>query len=204
MGADQHPIQRDFRHVVKRYETLHTTSRERLNYEASLASLEESRLGIRQNESVKRLTQLVFIFIPVSIVTSIFGMNVDVLSGDGAKWWTVIVGIVVTYIFLAVPLAMTFKEKIKGRKTRIYAKSGYTAFRDRRTDRRMEKRMSKSRREPSESSVDLEKNDVALTTIAEVDAKPLTDTGLGATAETILRDESKSNKETGTKPANVD
>lgn len=81
--------------------------RAQIGYEASVASLEESKLGIElskagltQNQSVKRLTQLAFIFIPLSFLTSVFGMNIDVLAGDGARWWTVIIGGVIVYILV--------------------------------------------------------------------------------------------------------
>lgn len=56
-------ILRDFKYVVEKYETFHRAKREQLNYEASMASLKESRLGIQQNQRVKRLTQLAFVFI---------------------------------------------------------------------------------------------------------------------------------------------
>lgn len=43
----QHPVRRDFGHVVQRYELVHRAVRKRLNDEASMASLKESRLRIQ-------------------------------------------------------------------------------------------------------------------------------------------------------------
>lgn len=106
----QHPIMRDLAHVVHRFELMHRATRERLNYEASIASLKESRLGIQQNQSVKRLTQLAFVFIPMSLVASVFGMNIDLLSGQGAKWWTVIIGAAIVYALLAIPFCFIILE----------------------------------------------------------------------------------------------
>lgn len=104
---------RDFNFVVEEYEIYYNILREKFNYEASsaslkasLASLEESRRGIQQNHSVKRLTQLAFVFIPLSFITSTFGMNVDVLTGDKAKWWTVLIGAVIVYFIVGVPFLL--------------------------------------------------------------------------------------------------
>jgi Mg2+ and Co2+ transporter CorA len=52
----------------------------------------ESKLGIKQNRGLKRLTQLAFIFVPFSFVISVFGMNIEKLTSDGARWWTAIAG----------------------------------------------------------------------------------------------------------------
>lgn len=100
-------IIKDLEYLRERYETVDQHRRAQIGYEASVASLEESKLGIElskagltQNQSVKRLTQLAFIFIPLSFLTSVFGMNIDVLAGDGARWWTVIIGGVIVYILV--------------------------------------------------------------------------------------------------------
>jgi hypothetical protein len=106
-------ILRDFELVQKKYELMARTLREELNYDASMASLEESRLGIQQNASVKRLTQLAFVFIPLGFVTSVFGMNIDKLSGNGVKWWTVIVGAAIMYGLVAIPILIINRAHIK-------------------------------------------------------------------------------------------
>jgi Mg2+ and Co2+ transporter CorA len=116
-------IVREFQFVLDRHESVGQSLREQLNYTASIASLKESRLGIQQNQSVKRLTQLAFVFIPLNFVTSVFGMNITPLSGDGAKWWTVLVGAVICYALLAMPLFLLnrqFKEwRVKRRKPKV-------------------------------------------------------------------------------------
>ncbi|KAH7136106.1 hypothetical protein B0J11DRAFT_178657 [Dendryphion nanum] len=114
-------IQKDFNRVVEEYEAFYYAMREELSYEASLASLEESRIGIQQTHSVKRLTQLAFIFIPLSFLTSAFGMNIDVLSGNGAKWWTVLIGALIVYFVLAVPFVIMRVKDSKKSKEPKYA-----------------------------------------------------------------------------------
>ncbi|KAG9246039.1 hypothetical protein BJ878DRAFT_478705 [Calycina marina] len=76
--------------------------REQLNCNASIMSLKESRLGIEQIQTVKGLTQLEFVFIPISFLTSVFRMNNEKLSGDGPKLWTVFIGVPIEYGFVAI------------------------------------------------------------------------------------------------------
>lgn len=66
-------------------------SREMLQTNFSLWSIRDSNRSIEEAESLKRLTQLAFIFVPLSFVTSFFGMNVQELSGDGVKLWIFLV-----------------------------------------------------------------------------------------------------------------
>ena len=65
--------------------------REQMQTEIGLLSIQESRRSIDEAISVKRLTQLAFVFIPLSFVTSVFGMNVQEISGNGVKIWIFVV-----------------------------------------------------------------------------------------------------------------
>lgn len=123
-GVIVHPLIRDVAFVIERFEHFYQAWTNKLSHEASMASLEESRLGIQQNKDVKRLTELALVFIPLSLVTSTFGMNVDVLSGKGAKWWTVIIGVVIIYSLVALMISTFGTEDRKRRK-----KEGETALR---------------------------------------------------------------------------
>jgi Mg2+ and Co2+ transporter CorA len=94
----------DIKYLRDRYEDVEKNLCLKLNYETSIASSGESRLGItlfeaglQQNQSVKRLAQLAFIFIPLRFITSVFGININVLNGTSADWWTVIIGTVIVY-----------------------------------------------------------------------------------------------------------
>lgn len=51
----------------------------------------ESRRSIKEAVSVKRLTQLAFVFIPLSYVSSLFGMNITEMSGNGPRLWVFLV-----------------------------------------------------------------------------------------------------------------
>ncbi|PGH14578.1 hypothetical protein AJ79_02913 [Helicocarpus griseus UAMH5409] len=68
-----------------------------VNMSAAIASLEESKRSVQQNESLKRLTKLAFVFVPLTFVTSVFGMNLDLLGSGQAKTWMVIVAVPLAY-----------------------------------------------------------------------------------------------------------
>jgi hypothetical protein len=49
-------------------------------------SLQESRKSLQQADTIGRVSILAFVFLPLSLVTSFFGMNVQQLAGAGATW----------------------------------------------------------------------------------------------------------------------
>ena len=59
----------------------------RIQIETGLASIRESQRSIEEAVSVKRLTQLAFVFIPLTYSTSLFGMNIEEMTGSGPKLW---------------------------------------------------------------------------------------------------------------------
>ena len=59
----------------------------RIQIETGLASIRESQRSIEEAVSVKHLTQLAFIFIPLTYSTSLFGMNIEEMTGNGPKLW---------------------------------------------------------------------------------------------------------------------
>lgn len=76
----------ELRDVVSDSCRLEMEMRERIQVYVAAMSLLESRRGIQQTSSVVRLTQLAFIFIPLTFTTGVFGMNVEILK-NGAPMW---------------------------------------------------------------------------------------------------------------------
>ena len=66
----------DFKALKQRIEVLRLRGQSLLGRLVSSLSLRESRQSIQQNMSTKRVTQLAFLFLPLSFSTSLFGMNV--------------------------------------------------------------------------------------------------------------------------------
>ncbi|KAI3321005.1 ankyrin repeat-containing domain protein [Xylariaceae sp. AK1471] len=58
-----------------------------IQLEFNLASIMEARKSTSTNRSLKRLTWVTFVFLPLLFVASLFGMNVDILSDDPSWWW---------------------------------------------------------------------------------------------------------------------
>lgn len=59
--------------------------RDEIHRQNTLLTLEVSEQSIKESQSVRRLTQLAFVFIPLTFVTSCFGMNLDILSSGSAQ-----------------------------------------------------------------------------------------------------------------------
>jgi len=72
--------------IIQRARKLEVHLREEIQLNVGNLSLEESRKSIQQTNSVGRISFLAFIFFPISIVCSFFGMNIRELNGTGVSW----------------------------------------------------------------------------------------------------------------------
>jgi hypothetical protein len=77
--------------------------------EASLLSIQESKRSIEEAHAITRLTQLAFVFLPLTFVTGVFGMNIKPFK-DGADTWK----FAITLVSVAVP-AFLFGMRTAGR-----------------------------------------------------------------------------------------
>jgi Mg2+ and Co2+ transporter CorA len=82
-------LEQDFTHLCDRAITLHSRTTEAITVLMTSISISENQKAISQAQRVGRLTFLGFIFIPCSITTSFFGMNIKELNGSslGIQWW---------------------------------------------------------------------------------------------------------------------
>ncbi|KAH8650591.1 hypothetical protein BGZ60DRAFT_193086 [Tricladium varicosporioides] len=74
------------RKMLERARNLELHVRDTIQLNVSSLSLRESRRSITQADSIGRITFLAFIFLPLSLVTSFFGMNIQELTGNGFSW----------------------------------------------------------------------------------------------------------------------
>jgi hypothetical protein len=72
--------------MIAQSRTLEQHVRDTIQLNVSSLALRESRKSIEQADSVRRITFLAFVFLPLSLVTSFFGMNIEELTGTGAPW----------------------------------------------------------------------------------------------------------------------
>lgn len=101
-----------YRDLLRDYEDLLNYTKQReielkdvLSHKVSLLALKESKESIRQTQIVSRLSQLAFVFIPLTFVTSCFGMNLTALgSGKGEIWVFCVIAaaLTVTIILISV------------------------------------------------------------------------------------------------------
>lgn len=80
-------IERDFEHLLKRAQTLHSRTTEAIAVLMSSISIFESQKAIQQAEDMARLTSLAFLFVPLSFATSLFGMNFKELDDKKLSIW---------------------------------------------------------------------------------------------------------------------
>lgn len=70
---------------------LETHVRDTIQLNIGNLALQESRKSIQQANTVGRISFLAFVFIPLSLATSFFGMNISELTGSGASWKTFVI-----------------------------------------------------------------------------------------------------------------
>jgi hypothetical protein len=120
-SADQHQascdIIHDFRYLVSRAETLLKTCEDGKATLVSNDSVQEAKRSARESELVTQLTKatnrLTFIFLPISFVTSLFGMNFNEFGqGPLSIWiWGVITFPLLILCVLIVERGQWFKAK---------------------------------------------------------------------------------------------
>lgn len=73
--AFTHTLLQDFRSLLNRTEIMSDLCKSRLHILMSRAGIVESNKAIEQAKEVTKLTRLAFVFVPLSFVSSFFGMN---------------------------------------------------------------------------------------------------------------------------------
>jgi Mg2+ and Co2+ transporter CorA len=68
----------------------------------SSISMQDSQASIEQARRSTRLTQLAFIYVPLSFVTGIFGMNIKELNGSVLDFWAVFVCLIAVVLVTAI------------------------------------------------------------------------------------------------------
>lgn len=95
-------IQRDFKHLLDHAVSLYDRTKEAISVLQSSISITESHLASLQADKAGKLTFLASAFVPVSVATGLFGMNVKELPGDQISifWFFVVAVILTMFIFI--------------------------------------------------------------------------------------------------------
>ncbi|KAL4935383.1 hypothetical protein BDV06DRAFT_207141 [Aspergillus oleicola] len=70
----------DYRELIQESDMIAADLQVLLQQQANLANIEQARRGVEQTDSVRRLSIVAFLFIPLSFTTSFFGMNLRELG----------------------------------------------------------------------------------------------------------------------------
>ena len=84
--------------LIRQATWLETTLKDRLHRSAAMLSLEESRRSIEMADGVKKLTQIAFIFVPLSFGASVFGANVREFGSGTVPIWSFILTVLLISI----------------------------------------------------------------------------------------------------------
>ena len=88
---------------------LEAASQDLIQLEFNLTSIAEAQKSTSTNVSMKRLSWITFIFLPLMFISSLFGMNVDILKSNPG-WWIYIIFAAGTMI-LTLGVWILFKRK---------------------------------------------------------------------------------------------
>lgn len=73
--------------VLKNGQAINQLAKNRIQVETSLMAILESKRSIQEAVAVKYLTQLAFVFTPLTFVTSVFGMKIKEMTDTGPRIW---------------------------------------------------------------------------------------------------------------------
>lgn len=71
--------------------------------------------GLKETRSAQKLLWLASIYLPLTLTTSIFGMNISFINDSPAPWWSLIVALAATAIFTVATLKI-FEASERGRR----------------------------------------------------------------------------------------
>jgi hypothetical protein len=87
--------------------------------EFNLTSISEAQKSTSTNKSMKRLSWITFVFLPLMFIASLFGMNIDILSSNPPWWIYIPFAVVTTLLTLAVWLIFKYSS-LEGSIERAY------------------------------------------------------------------------------------
>lgn len=88
-----------------------------LNQQVALLAYEESRKSIQMADSLKNLSQLAFIFVPLTFATSIFGANLAVTGSGTVPIWAFLVtllAICLASVFIWYFISIGWRQPLRG------------------------------------------------------------------------------------------
>lgn len=88
---DWRSLQVDYDEILAQARQFEEDIKDHMTTCVGIMTLKESKKSIQLADSVRRITQLAFIFVPLTFVTSIFGMNLEGFGTGNIKTWVFLV-----------------------------------------------------------------------------------------------------------------
>ncbi|EPE26482.1 Magnesium transport protein CorA, transmembrane region [Glarea lozoyensis ATCC 20868] len=102
-----------YRRMLARARLLEQHIRDDIQLNVGNLSLQESRKSLQQADNIGRISILAFVFVPVSLVTSFFGMNIKEVTGSGAPWRTFLISAAGLCVALLLVCAWLWRRTIR-------------------------------------------------------------------------------------------
>jgi hypothetical protein len=96
----------DFEHFSHELKSLHSQCEEFLRQQVGRIALQEARISLSEGRDLRRLSYLGFIFVPLSLSSSFFSVNVSELNGSKTPLWVFIVTTLAILSFSILVLTM--------------------------------------------------------------------------------------------------
>lgn len=130
--------------MISRARLLEQHVRDDIQLNVGNLALQESRKSLQQADNIGRISILAFIFVPVSLVTSFFGMNIKQLTRSGVPWKTFLLSAAGLCLVLLLVCAWLWRRTIDSKTTPL--QNWLNARRYYRRLRREEKNEARSQR----------------------------------------------------------
>ncbi|KAH6888428.1 hypothetical protein B0T10DRAFT_488158 [Thelonectria olida] len=114
---DIHELEKAHRRDVK---FLTEASQNLIQLEFNLVSIAEAQKSTSTNTSMKRLSWITFVFLPLMFIASLFGMNVDVLESNPPWWIYLPLALGTSFLTLVVWLTFKFSYDLEERIERVF------------------------------------------------------------------------------------
>ena len=89
-------LYQDFEHFAREVSTLKQQSNQFLEQQVTKLALQDTRIQMQEARDLKRITYLAFVFVPLSLISSFFGMNVKELDSGSTPVWVFAVTAIAT------------------------------------------------------------------------------------------------------------
>ncbi|KAH8662884.1 hypothetical protein BGZ60DRAFT_530040 [Tricladium varicosporioides] len=115
--------------ALEEAKALEVLMRENFQVHVGKVALKEARESLKQSKSVGRVTVLAFVVLPLSLVTSFFGMNIKELTDNGPqiRWFIVVAVCISLLLFLCWAMVWFISRRKRLSKIKLWDQSRHSS-----------------------------------------------------------------------------